>query len=432
MSHTAGVAQACHTVRPSPERIESAAKNTFRYDINALRAFSVVAVLGFHAKVPGFAGGFVGVDVFFLITGYLMTGIVLRDLEKQCFSFWSFALNRMRRIYPALAVVVIVSAVAGWFLTLPGEYIRHLRQASYALAALSNFAFDADNGYFASAAQTKPLLHTWSLAIEWQFYIGMPLAAALLWKLALLSTDRLKVMLVAFGALSLASFLWCLWQNYSDMMGSAFFSLRARAWEPLVGGMIALLELRRRPESPDASFTAAAMSAAGWAILVLCIAYPLPEREWPGALTLLPILGAAPIVLARWKIGGGLLWSHNRPIPRKLVLFDLSLALAHLGVLRDVASLARIRGDQRRKGVCGFGFNRNGCGVVLFGGTATSKTSRHLASQSPGTERHLCVSVVAVLHGDSLLSPWVSKKAARVSFSRRGSSEDGNAKRRVL
>ncbi len=137
--------------------------NAFRLDINALRALSVVAVLGYHLRIPGFAGGFVGVDVFLVITGYLMTGKVLDDLSLDRFSFLAFFTMRMRRIYPALAVVIISSAVAGWFVTLPGEYLRHLRQASYALIFVSNFAFDNDNGYFAMAAQTKPLLHTWSL-----------------------------------------------------------------------------------------------------------------------------------------------------------------------------------------------------------------------------------------------------------------------------
>lgn len=106
-----------------------ARETTFRLDINALRALSVIAVLGYHLRIPGFAGQFVEVDVFLVITGYLMTGKVLADLAAGRFSLWSFGLLRMRRIYPALAVVVVSSAVVGWFVTLPGEYLRHLRQA---------------------------------------------------------------------------------------------------------------------------------------------------------------------------------------------------------------------------------------------------------------------------------------------------------------
>ena len=173
--------------------------NAFRLDINALRALSVVAVLGYHLRIPGFAGGFVGVDVFLVITGYLMTGKVLNDLLLGRFSFRAFVMMRMRRIYPALAVVTISSAVAGWFVTLPGEYLRHLRQALSALIFVSNFAFDNDNGYFAMAAQTKPLLHTWSLSLEWQFYLWMPLIVWLVWRLASSSKSAISTVIVCIS-----------------------------------------------------------------------------------------------------------------------------------------------------------------------------------------------------------------------------------------
>ena len=132
----------------------------FRLDINALRALSVIAVVGFHFQIPGFAGGFVGVDVFLVITGYLMTAKVLNELKLDRFSPWTFWMMRMRRIFPALAVLTIASVIVGWFVTLPAEYSRHLLQALSALTFLSNFAFKSDSGYFAMAAQTKPLLHT--------------------------------------------------------------------------------------------------------------------------------------------------------------------------------------------------------------------------------------------------------------------------------
>lgn len=110
--------------------------------------------------------------------------------------------------------------------------------------SLSNFAFDADSGYFAAPAQTKPLLHTWSLGVEWQFYIWMPLIAAVIWRKAVTSKPRTKVLTGAFCLFALVSFLWCVWQSQTDLTGSAFFSLRARAWEPLSGGLIALVEQR--------------------------------------------------------------------------------------------------------------------------------------------------------------------------------------------
>src|SRR3954447_23970333 len=180
--------------------------DAFRLDINALRALSVIAVVGFHFQIPGFAGGFVGVDVFLVITGYLMTAKVLNQLKLGRFSLWAFGMMRMRRIYPALAVAVATSVVIGWFVTLPGEYQKHLLQALSALTFVSNFAFSSDNGYFAMVAQSKPLLHTWSLSLEWQFYIWMPLIAWLVWRVASGATSKIRAVTVAlqvFAALSL-------------------------------------------------------------------------------------------------------------------------------------------------------------------------------------------------------------------------------------
>ena len=261
----------------------------------------MIAVVGFHFQIPGFAGGFVGVDVFLVITGYLMTTKVLNDLRLGRFSLWTFAMMRMRRIYPALAVAVAASVIVGWFVTLPGEYLKHLLQALSALTFVSNFAFNSDSGYFAMAAQTKPLLHTWSLSLEWQFYIWMPLIAWLVWRLAFRATSGIRAVTIAlqiFAALSLA---WCLWASQHDAMGSSFFSLQARAWEPLAGGLIAAAEIRRRSEGSRSlpGWNRRSLLLAGWALVAGCIAYPLPEARWPGMLTILPILGAAMIVAAR-------------------------------------------------------------------------------------------------------------------------------------
>ena len=273
-----------------------ASPDGFRQDINALRALSVIAVVGFHFQMPGFAGGFVGVDVFLVITGYLMTSKVLNELKLGRFSLWAFAMMRMRRIYPALAVVVAASVVIGGFVTLPGEYLKHLLQALSALAFVSNFAFSADNGYFALAAQTKPLLHTWSLSLEWQFYIWMPLIVWLVWR----SASGIGAATIALRVFAVLSLAWCLWASQHDPTGSPFFSLRARAWEPLAGGLIAAAEIRRRSEGLAASWLERPIIAlAGWALVVGCAIYPLPEARWPGVLTIPPILGASMIVAAR-------------------------------------------------------------------------------------------------------------------------------------
>ena len=280
---------------------KSANRDAFRLDINALRALSVVAVVGFHFQIPGFVGGFVGVDVFLVITGYLMTTKVLNELKLGRFSLWAFGMMRMRRIYPALAVAVAASVVVGWFVTLPGEYLKHLLQALSALAFVSNFALSSDNGYFAMAAQTKPLLHTWSLSLEWQFYVWMPLVVSLVWRVTSGATSKISAVIVALLAFAAMSLAWCLWTSQHDAMGSSFFSLRARAWEPLAGGLIAAAEIRRRSEGiADPSWLQTPIIAvAGWVVVAGCIVYPLPEARWPGVLTILPILGSAMIVAAQ-------------------------------------------------------------------------------------------------------------------------------------
>ena len=278
-----------------------ASPDGFRLDINALRALSVIAVVGFHFQIAGFAGGFVGVDVFLVITGYLMTAKVLNELKLGRFSPWTFWMMRMRRIFPALAVLTIASVIVGWFVTLPAEYSRHLLQALSALTFLSNFAFQSDSGYFAMAAQTKPLLHTWSLSLEWQFYFCMPLVVGLVWRLASRATSGINAVVMALQAFAALSLAWCLWASQQDATGSSFFSLQARAWEPLAGGLIAAAEIRRRSEGiADPSWLQSPLVAvAGWVLVAGCIVYPLPEARWPGVLTMLPILGSAIIIAAR-------------------------------------------------------------------------------------------------------------------------------------
>ncbi|MCL2716377.1 MAG: acyltransferase [Alphaproteobacteria bacterium] len=312
--------------------------DAFRLDINALRALSVVAVVGYHFQIPGFAGGFIGVDVFLVITGYLMTGKVLRDLLRGRFSFFDFSIARMRRIVPALAVMIAASVVAGWFVTVPGLYQKHTQQAVSALTFVSNFIFDKENGYFAMAAQTKPLLHTWSLSIEWQFYIWMPLAVALVWRrggwlknsgrflgqnrrqhrssdqgcadpvpgAASSDKSRLNTAIAALLVVAGASLLWCLWQSHLGATASSFFSLRARAWEPLAGGLIAAFEITRRSDcraSPMSWLELPVIAVLSWVLIAGSIAWPLPESQWPGALTILPVLGAALIIRARCGTG---------------------------------------------------------------------------------------------------------------------------------
>lgn len=155
---------------------------SFRRDINGLRAWAVIAVVLYHFGIVGFGGGFVGVDVFFVISGFLMTGIISRGLQGGNFSVWSFYWDRGKRIAPALIAVSAVLLVVGWFWLMPDDYKKLARHVSWSVLFKSNLGYLQEAGYFDSAAREKWLLHTWSLSIEWQFYLIFPLIIAAVWK----------------------------------------------------------------------------------------------------------------------------------------------------------------------------------------------------------------------------------------------------------
>jgi peptidoglycan/LPS O-acetylase OafA/YrhL len=146
----------------------------YRPDLDGLRAVAVIAVVLFHAFPDLAPGGFIGVDVFFVISGFLITGLIFTDIEAGHFSFGRFYARRARRILPMLVVIVLVSAVVGYVLLYPGDYRAFGSSAIAALLGWSNFFFLHNTGYFDIPSQTMPLLHTWSLGVEEQFYLIWP------------------------------------------------------------------------------------------------------------------------------------------------------------------------------------------------------------------------------------------------------------------
>ena len=151
----------------------------YRPDIDGLRAIAILAVLAFHALPAALPGGFVGVDVFFVISGYLITGIILGDLAQAKFDFTGFYVRRIRRIFPALATVLAACLCAGWFVLYAGDYAALGKHVAGGAGFVSNLLLWNESGYFDQEARLKPLLHLWSLGIEEQFYLLWPRAGTM-------------------------------------------------------------------------------------------------------------------------------------------------------------------------------------------------------------------------------------------------------------
>src|SRR6201991_2996201 len=175
-------------------------RRDYREDIDWLRAIAVLAVVAFHFEAPAIFGGFVGVDIFFVISGYLITGIIQSEVAAGSFSFARFYERRVRRLLPALYAMVTLTAIPSFHYLLTSERAEFFRSVAAVVTFTSNFFFWFQTGYFDHAAVEKPLLHTWSLAVEEQFYLALPL---LLWALARAARGRRIVLPTALGALAL-------------------------------------------------------------------------------------------------------------------------------------------------------------------------------------------------------------------------------------
>jgi len=203
----------------------------YRADIDGLRAIAVLAVIGFHAFPDRFPGGFIGVDIFFVISGFLISTIIFESLERGRFSFSEFYGRRIRRIFPALVLVLAATYAFGWFHLLAMEYKQLGRHIAGGAGFLSNFVLWDEAGYFDTAAETKPLLHLWSLGIEEQFYVCWPLLLWLAWKM---KWGFLRITL----ALGVISFALNIDAAYSNVV-AAFYAPQTRFWELMAGALLA-------------------------------------------------------------------------------------------------------------------------------------------------------------------------------------------------
>ncbi|AWB50621.1 hypothetical protein HYN69_18645 (plasmid) [Gemmobacter aquarius] len=247
-----------------------------RPEIDGLRAVAVVPVVLFHAGAPGFSGGFIGVDVFFVVSGYLITLIRVSDLSQNRLSLRQFYIRRARRILPALFAMMFVTLPFAWGWMSTGALEEHSADVLSVLTFSTNFLYlIRDNSYFAPDAGLQPFLHTWSLALEEQFYLLYPVALWLFWY------AKPRLLLPALALSALVSFVAADWAAANH---AAFYLLPARAWELLVGAIIAFMPSPRRNSL---------LGIAGIAMIVTPVALFDAGTPFPGRYALLPVLGSA-------------------------------------------------------------------------------------------------------------------------------------------
>jgi peptidoglycan/LPS O-acetylase OafA/YrhL len=298
-------------IAPSSNNPDHLTHPKYRADIDGLRAIAILTVVVFHAFPSWIKGGFVGVDIFFVISGYLISTIMIGSLERNSFSFVEFYIRRINRIFPALLLVLIASFAFGWFALLADEYKQLGKHIAGGAGFISNFLLWNESGYFDNVAETKPLLHLWSLGVEEQFYIIWPLLLWFTWKL------RQNFLAIAI-AVGLISFALNVDEVGSDTV-AAFYSPQTRFWELMMGSILAYMTLHRQEilplfkhkfdswlgkifyvHAPEANVKTLhnIQSVLGGVLIVIGAFVITKERHFPGWWAVLPTLGAVMIISA--------------------------------------------------------------------------------------------------------------------------------------
>jgi peptidoglycan/LPS O-acetylase OafA/YrhL len=290
-----------------PENAPQLLRPKYRADIDGLRAVAVLAVVGFHAFPGIFAGGFVGVDIFFVISGFLISTILFENFAAGRFSFIEFYRRRIRRIFPALTIVLAASLAIGWFTLLADEYQQLGKHVAAGAGFVSNIVLWNESGYFDSAASLKPLLHLWSLGVEEQFYLLFPLLLWIGWR------ARANLLGVSVGV-AIVSFALNLVALQRDPVGD-FYSPGTRFWELMIGAILAY----RMTKSPAETNGAAWRSTAGMLLIGAGVVGTRGQTRFPGWWALLPTLGTAALIAA-----GPQGW-FNRVVLRRPSLVALGL-----------------------------------------------------------------------------------------------------------
>ena len=301
----------------------------FRKDINGLRAFAVIAVVLFHFNTSWMPGGFAGVDVFFVISGFLMTSVIFRGIEQNDFSIMKFYIARANRIIPAMALLCLVLLAFGWFYLTPIEYQALGKHAASSVSFISNFVYFMEAGYFDAASHEKWLLHTWSLSVEWQFYIIYPLALLALRKI--MPVNAMKITIV-IG--TIVGFIFCAWATYRSPSAS-YYLFPTRAWEMMIGGVAYLYPFTIKENRKKV------VEWIGLALIIGSCFLISADNPWPGYLAIFPVLGSFLIIQAQrnnslitgnivfQKIGS---WSYSIYLwhwPLVVIIYTLKLPIAY-------------------------------------------------------------------------------------------------------
>ncbi|MFP1633537.1 acyltransferase family protein [Zhengella sp. ZM62] len=306
-----------HQVR----RSEAVAFSGYMPFVDGLRALAVVAVVLNHAHMPGFSGGFSGVDIFFVISGFLIIGQIRSEIARGDFSILRFYARRTLRILPVFFLVLACTFLAApFFLFIPDAYESFAKSAIAAPLMISNVLFYVEQGYFDTAAQLKPLLHTWTLSVEEQFYLVVPL---LLLGLAWLAKRGVRhVEPLAAVVIFVLSLVACIiWTDIGDR-NPAFYLTPFRAWEFVAGGMIVPSLAQRLARLPV--WVLEALGLAGMAMIAVTVAGVSEDSIWPGSLALLPVIGTSLVIavsLARPEVAVARLLSMRLPVAIGLVSY---------------------------------------------------------------------------------------------------------------
>ncbi len=265
----------------------------YRTEIDGLRALAVLPVILYHAGFSGFSGGFVGVDVFFVISGYLITSIIFTELQAGSFSLSGFYERRARRILPALFLVLACCLPVVWWLLLPHELVAFARSLLAVVLFVSNLLFWQETDYFATDADLIPLLHTWSLAVEEQYYLFFPLL------LLLCRACGKRGLMALLGLIALVSLAFSEWGWPTDPAAN-FYLIPTRAWELMLGALAALYLQQTPPQAGlalTARWVAELLSALGIFLILLAVFMFDTSVHFPGLYALVPTLGAVCIIL---------------------------------------------------------------------------------------------------------------------------------------